>query len=82
MKKSEAVIDTGTSVISIRDLVKSFGDLHVLRGVDLDLYKGENLVVLVFYDAYLLAMSLAVLAYTWWPSGIQWKERRYRWAEG
>ncbi len=33
-------------MISIRGLVKSFGDLHVLRGVDLDLYKGENLVVL------------------------------------
>lgn len=25
---------------------KSFGDLHVLRGVDMKLYKGENLVVL------------------------------------
>ncbi|WP_256007073.1 ABC transporter ATP-binding protein [Pedobacter deserti] len=34
------------SVIEIRDLYKSFGDYHVLRGVDLDLYKGENLVVL------------------------------------
>ncbi|MGA0556293.1 ABC transporter ATP-binding protein [Larkinella sp. VNQ87] len=34
------------SVIVIRDLKISFGDLHVLRGVDLDLYQGENLVVL------------------------------------
>ncbi|RPD49296.1 glycosyltransferase [Hymenobacter sediminis] len=42
----------------------------------------ENLAVLLVYDVYLLFMSLAVLAYTWWPSGIQWKERRYRWAEG
>jgi phospholipid/cholesterol/gamma-HCH transport system ATP-binding protein len=33
-------------VIEIRGLKKSFGDLHVLRGVDLDLHKGENLVVL------------------------------------
>lgn len=33
-------------VIEIRNLKKSFGDLHVLQGVDLDLYKGENLVVL------------------------------------
>ncbi|HSJ68862.1 MAG TPA: ATP-binding cassette domain-containing protein [Anditalea sp.] len=33
-------------VIEIRGLTKSFGDLHVLKGVDLDLYKGENLVVL------------------------------------
>lgn len=42
----------------------------------------ENLGVLLLYDVYLLFMSLAVLAYTWWPSPIQWKERRYRWAEG
>ncbi|KEO72407.1 ABC transporter ATP-binding protein [Anditalea andensis] len=34
------------AVIEIRKLTKSFGDLHVLRGVDLDLFKGENLVVL------------------------------------
>src|SRR5829696_3811248 len=33
-------------VISIKGLYKSFGENHVLRGVDLDLYKGENLVVL------------------------------------
>ncbi|MGY6559816.1 MAG: ABC transporter ATP-binding protein [Nitritalea sp.] len=33
-------------VVEIRDLYKSFGDNHVLRGVDLDLFKGENLVVL------------------------------------
>ncbi len=33
-------------VISIRGLYKSFGDLHVLKGVDLDVFKGENLVVL------------------------------------
>jgi len=34
------------AVIVIRDLYKSFGEKHVLQGVDLDLYKGENLVVL------------------------------------
>ncbi|MEX2511955.1 MAG: ATP-binding cassette domain-containing protein [Cyclobacteriaceae bacterium] len=33
-------------VIEIRNLTKSFGDLEVLKGVDLDLYEGENLVVL------------------------------------
>jgi len=33
-------------IISIRDVYKSFGDLHVLNGVDLDVYKGENVVVL------------------------------------
>jgi phospholipid/cholesterol/gamma-HCH transport system ATP-binding protein len=36
----------GEPVISIQDLYKSFGDLHVLRGVNLDVYKGENVVVL------------------------------------
>lgn len=33
-------------VVEVQGLKKSFGDLHVLKGVDLDLYKGENLVVL------------------------------------
>ena len=33
-------------VIEVRGLKKSFGDNHVLRSVDLDLYKGENVVVL------------------------------------
>jgi phospholipid/cholesterol/gamma-HCH transport system ATP-binding protein len=33
-------------VITIRDLYKSFGHNHVLRAVNLDLYKGENVVVL------------------------------------
>jgi len=38
--------EKGEPVIKIRGLKKSFGDLHVLRGVDLDVYRGENLVVL------------------------------------
>lgn len=33
-------------VIDIRGLYKSFGDLHVLRGVDLKVERGENVVVL------------------------------------
>lgn len=33
-------------VVVIRDLYKAFGENEVLRGVDLDLYHGENLVVL------------------------------------
>ncbi|MFA6127989.1 MAG: ATP-binding cassette domain-containing protein [Bacteroidales bacterium] len=33
-------------VISIRGLFKSFGDLEVLKGIDLDVIKGENFVVL------------------------------------
>lgn len=37
---------TRESVIVIRDLYKAFGTNEVLRGVDLDLFHGENLVVL------------------------------------
>lgn len=37
---------SGQPVISMRRVRKSFGDNHVLRGVDLDVMKGENLVVL------------------------------------
>ncbi|AWW29356.1 ABC transporter ATP-binding protein [Echinicola strongylocentroti] len=33
-------------VVEVRGLKKSFGELDVLMGVDLDLYKGENVVVL------------------------------------
>ncbi|AUD01053.1 ABC transporter ATP-binding protein [Spirosoma pollinicola] len=33
-------------VISIKGLRKSFGDLHVLRGVDLEMTRGENVAVL------------------------------------
>ncbi|SHJ34447.1 ABC transporter ATP-binding protein [Pseudozobellia thermophila] len=34
------------AVIRIRDVRKSFGDNHVLNGFDMDLYEGENLVVM------------------------------------
>ena len=34
------------SVISIKGLRKSFGDLHVLRGIDLEVKQGENVAVL------------------------------------
>lgn len=37
---------TDEEVISIHNLHKSFGDLHVLNGIDLTLHKGENLAVL------------------------------------
>lgn len=33
-------------VASIRNLHKSFGERHVLKGVDLELFQGENLVIL------------------------------------
>lgn len=46
MKKIKTQADHGNPVISIRGLKKSFEDFAVLRGIDLDLYQGENLVVL------------------------------------
>lgn len=39
-------IDRSQAVISIRQLYKAFGDLGVLKGIDLDVFKGENVVVL------------------------------------
>lgn len=46
MKQRIANIDASDTVIHIRGLEKSFGNNHVLRGVDLDVYRGENVVVL------------------------------------
>ncbi len=42
----EHIATSGELVISIRGLYKSFGSLNVLRGIDLDVFKGENVVVL------------------------------------
>ncbi len=46
MDKPKAKIDYQNTVIRIRGLKKAFEDYAVLRGIDLDLYQGENLVVL------------------------------------
>lgn len=46
MMEVKPITKTTTKVIEINGLNKSFGNYHVLKGVDLDLYKGENLVVL------------------------------------
>ncbi|MCQ6960216.1 ABC transporter ATP-binding protein [Mucilaginibacter aquariorum] len=46
MEKQKAHIDKSNTVIKIRGVEKSFADYDVLRGIDLDLYQGENLVVL------------------------------------
>ncbi len=47
MDKPNPHSSTGAElVIYIRDLHKSFPDAAVLRGIDLDLYRGENVVVL------------------------------------
>jgi phospholipid/cholesterol/gamma-HCH transport system ATP-binding protein len=45
-KSPGEIIQTEEPVIDIRDLYKSFGDLHVLQGVNLKVDKGENVVVL------------------------------------
>jgi len=46
IEKTKANIDYNNAVITIKGLKKSFDGNAVLRGVDLELYKGENLVVL------------------------------------
>jgi len=46
MLKTGGHINHDTRVITVKGVSKSFGDLHVLRGVNLELFKGENLVVL------------------------------------
>jgi phospholipid/cholesterol/gamma-HCH transport system ATP-binding protein len=45
--REQKVLNENTQVVaSIRDLHKSFGDRDVLKGVNLDLYQSENLVIL------------------------------------
>jgi phospholipid/cholesterol/gamma-HCH transport system ATP-binding protein len=46
MKKATVTIDKNNVVISIKGLEKAFGTNYVLRGIDIDIYKGQNLVVL------------------------------------
>lgn len=46
MPRNNVHIDYDNCVIHVDDVSKSFGDLHVLRNVDLKLFNGENLVVL------------------------------------
>jgi phospholipid/cholesterol/gamma-HCH transport system ATP-binding protein len=46
MRKKIGQIDKTKIVISISGLEKSFGSLHVLRSLDIDIYRGENVVVL------------------------------------
>ena len=44
--KQQHIIDKNESVISISGLYKSFGDLPVLKGIDLTVFKGENIAIL------------------------------------
>jgi len=50
MKEQPAMVENATedatSVVRVRNLYKSFGDRHVLSGVNLDLKERENLVIL------------------------------------
>jgi phospholipid/cholesterol/gamma-HCH transport system ATP-binding protein len=46
IRKQPANIDYNDAVIAMRQLTKSFDDNHVLRGIDLDVFRGENLVIL------------------------------------
>lgn len=45
-KKAHSGIDRNNAVVSLRNVRKAFGSLQVLKGVDLDVFKGENVVVL------------------------------------
>ena len=44
--KPKHTINKSESVIIIKDLYKSFGELEVLKGIDLNVFKGENIAVL------------------------------------
>ncbi|MEI7587351.1 ATP-binding cassette domain-containing protein, partial [Runella sp.] len=44
--KTQHNIDSKESVISIKGLYKSFGDTPVLKGINLTVFKGENVAVL------------------------------------
>ena len=46
MKKQKPNIHTDETAISIKGLQKSFGERQVLKNINLDVYKGENVVVL------------------------------------
>ena len=46
MQEKELRTDKGPPVIDIQGLYKSFGELDVLCGIDLEVFQGENVVVL------------------------------------
>jgi phospholipid/cholesterol/gamma-HCH transport system ATP-binding protein len=46
MEQKKLTDTNSEKVIEIKGLTKSFGNYHVLKGVDLDVFRGENLVVL------------------------------------
>ena len=46
MKDTDSMNKTGEPIISLRHVDKHFGDLHVLKDINLDVYKGEVVVVI------------------------------------
>ncbi len=46
MEKPQKNINHEKVIISIKNLFKSFGNNHVLKGINLEVYQGENVVVL------------------------------------
>jgi phospholipid/cholesterol/gamma-HCH transport system ATP-binding protein len=46
LPREEAAPSPSGSVISVHGVTKAFGDLEVLRGVDLDVHEAENVVIL------------------------------------
>ena len=42
----EGVMSEDDVIVRIKDLHKSYGDLEVLRGIDIDVHRGEVVVVL------------------------------------
>jgi len=46
-KLKQHIINKEESVISITGLYKAFDDLEVLKGINFNLFKGENIAVLV-----------------------------------
>ena len=46
MMQDNKILTPSQPLITVRDLKKSFGDLHVLRGVDQDIRAGEKVVLL------------------------------------
>ena len=46
MQKNRSHINYNHTIIDIKGLRKSFGNNHVLKGIDLQVHEGENVVVL------------------------------------
>ena len=43
--ENKSEIKNGDVLISVKNLQKSFGDIKVLQGIDIDIHKGDVVVV-------------------------------------